>query len=105
MVARPETRQEKMSPISENFRTPNVPCQGVSGANFHPHSGTNRYARLNGEPEVIGPDSQFLISRPNREVVNTPLPPNVYHLLRILRAWPGPATKVTCSRQAFDLGL
>jgi len=38
-------------------------------------------------------------------IVNTPLPTNVYHLLGILRAWPGPATEVTCSRRAFDRGL
>ncbi len=38
-------------------------------------------------------------------VVNTPLPTNVYHVAGILRAWLGPATEVTCSRQAFDPGL
>ena len=37
--------------------------------------------------------------------VNTPLHTNVYHQLGILRAWPGPATEVTCSRQAFGPGL
>jgi len=33
-------------------------------------------------------------------VVNSPSPANVYPLVGILRAWPGPATEVTCSRQA-----
>lgn len=37
--------------------------------------------------------------------VNTSLPADVYHRVGILRAWPGPQTEVTCSRQAFDLGL
>ena len=39
------------------------------------------------------------------EVVNTPLPTNVYYLVGILRAWPGPAIEVTCSRRDFDPGL
>jgi hypothetical protein len=38
-------------------------------------------------------------------VVNTPFLTNVYHFVGILREWPGPATKVTCSRQAWDQGL
>ena len=40
----------------------------------------------------------FQIDKPG--VVNTPSPASVYHLVGILRAWPGPATEVTCSRQA-----
>jgi hypothetical protein len=38
-------------------------------------------------------------------VVNTPFPTNVYDLVGILREWPGPATQLTCSRQAWDPDL
>ena len=33
-------------------------------------------------------------------IVNSPFPASVYCVVGILRAWPGPATEVTCSRQA-----
>jgi hypothetical protein len=33
-------------------------------------------------------------------VVNSPAPASVYPLVGILRAWPGPVTEATCSRQA-----
>jgi hypothetical protein len=49
--------------------------------------------------------SSFRFGETKRKIVNTPLPTNVYHLVGILRAWPGPETEVTCWRQAFDLGL
>jgi hypothetical protein len=38
-------------------------------------------------------------------VVNTLLSTNVYDVVGILHAWPGPATEVICSRQAFNPGL
>jgi hypothetical protein len=48
-------------------------------------------------------DSFRLADQPG--IVNTPFPTNVYDLVGILREWPGQATEVTCSRQAWDPGL
>ena len=59
---------------------------------------------MTGKPELSVQILNFLFAEA-AGIVNTPLPTNVYHLLGILRAWPGPVTEETCSRRAFDRGL
>lgn len=94
-----------------------------SSGRFSPgqtQSGSRQSAQLNGKRGWMAPRTSavsggrrrilltsLFIGLPSDQlgVVNTPFPTNVYDLVGILREWPGPATEVTCSRQAWAPGL